>query len=1156
MYGQVAGTGNIQGTISDPTGAVIPGAQVTLTDNATQIKRNIVSDSGGVYAFPNIPIGTYTLSVMMQGFKTFQRNNVVLEVGSSIAVNASMQIGATDQKIEVTTTSLALQTEDPTFKQTIDRQTVTEMPLNGRHMTDLITLAGGAAPAPAGDFTGSKYSYATISVSIAGGAGNTTMWRLDGGDNNDYMSNGNLPFPFPDAVAEFSVESTVLGAQSGMHSGGLVNVVTNQGTNKYHGSAFEFLRNDYINAIPFYVTNGQKDGLHQNQYGGTFGGPILKDKLFAFAGYQHQRTTVSSNATGFVPTAANLLGDYSVTDPVTAGDACTTKTVQLYDPVSGALIPGNKYATTPTYNPQALALYKYLPVPNAATDPNNCGAVSYYIPTVTTDNEFDTRVDYTINGRNHFYARYFIDGYQVPAPYQASNILVTTQSGNIQRTQSYTMGEDFTISSRTVNSAHTTLTRRVNVRGYSPSDINAATLGVNVFQGESYGLYLVAASKFTIGGGTNSVSHFNDNSLSFSDDVNLVRGNHQIVLGGEFVRNQLNIGNQYESNGVFEFGGTASSSAAPGTTSTVGDADLDFLMGQMTASGQTPPFQQSKQQQNALRAPIPSLYAQDTWHATKRLTAVAGIRWAPEYFPVDYFGRGSEFNMNAFVANQFSTVYPTAPAGSFYYGDTGVAKSLAHNTPWQFSPNVGFSYDLKGDGRTVVRGGAELIYDEVNFFTGQRTQQNPPFATAITQTQTATSGPIPFSAPWSVGAVTSNPFPLPFLPTGSQAIFFSQSQFVVISPQFKAPYTMQWTASVQHQFPHGWEMQLDYIGNKTTHAPEGLPLSPAIYTPGVWGAGGTGCGPVVLTGPAGAAGAGKPGTACSTTGNQRQRFYLTEQNPAQGDGYQGGGGGSNAVTSTAMSNYNGMVATVQHRLSSDFSLLANWTWSKCLNIVDASGDYAGTSVENPYNPGMDYGPCGSDYRHIENIVLVTESHFHISNDVVRYLANGWEFSPLTHITSGAPVNVTAGVDNSLTDIGNDRPNRVPGVPVYIRHQLYKSSGVANRQYLNPAAFAQVCPTGATPLTCAAYGTYGNISRNAFRGLPQYQFDANLTRNFPITKHNIILKLRLDAFNVLNHPNFTTPTASLSSSTFGQISGTSATPVGNSRIFQGAVKLSF
>jgi hypothetical protein len=785
---QVAGTGSIQGSIADATGAIIQNATVTATNVATQVKHVAVTSGDGLYSFPNLDIGTYTVDVAAQGFEHYSHSNIVLEVGSSIAINVGMTVGRTDQKVEVQSSGLALQTEDASFKQTIDQQTVTEMPLNGRQMTGLIALSGGSAPAPAGDFTGSKYSYQTISVSIAGGAGNTTMWQLDGGDNNDYMANGNLPFPFPDAVAQFSVESTALGAQNGQHSGGLVNVVTRSGSNTYHGSFFEFIRNNYIDATNFFATCkpvapattcAAKDTLHQNQYGGTFGGRILRDKLFAFAAYQRlqaDQSTATTQAT--VPTAANLAGDFSVTDPAPGttitGTSCATKTVQLVDPLTGAKLVGNKYPSKPTYNAQALALLKFLPAIDPTVDINNCGLVSYFIPFLQTDNQFVTRVDWTINPKHNLYGRYFIDGFQAPAFFSPTNILITTQSGNLQRVQSFTLGEAWTINSRMVNTAHATWLRRRNNRGYADSDINATTLGVNLSQGELHGLQLTTG-KFVIGGGTNSISHFNDNALAFEDDVTMIRGKHQIVFGGEFVWNQLNISNAFESNGNFSFSGIFSANGPNGGTA-VGDANLDFLFGAQNS------FQQSKQQQNSLRAPIPSLYGQDTFHATKQLTLIAGLRWGPEFMPHDTLNRGTTFSMAAFLANQVSAIFPNAPAGTFFYGDKGVSRQFTQNSPWQFSPNVGLSYDPFGTGKTVIRAGAELIYDQVNFFTGQRTNQNPPFATAISQTQTSTSGPISFSSPWSVGSITTSPFPQPIIPTPSQAQFFAQSSTLCCPP--------------------------------------------------------------------------------------------------------------------------------------------------------------------------------------------------------------------------------------------------------------------------------------------------------------------------------------------------------------------------------------
>ena len=1150
---QIAGTANIQGTVTDSTGAVVPNATVTLTNVATQVKRTSKSNGAGNYLFPGIPIGGYNIEVAAPGFKSYVQNGIVLEVGSNISVDPILTVGAADEKIEVQAEGLALQTEDPTFKQTIDQNAVTEMPLNGRQMTALITLSGGSNAAPSGDFTGSKYSYQTISVSIAGGGGNTTLWRLDGGDNQDYMANGNLPYPFPDAVSQFSVESTALGAQDGGHVGGMVNVVTRSGTNQYHGTAFEFIRNNYINATNFYSTS--PDVLHQNEFGGTLGGPIKRNKLFAFAGYQRLNyTKKQANTQATVPTPANLLGDFSVTDGVPGvanSNPCNSShaPITLVDPLTGAALPGNKYAARPAFNAQALALQKYLPKIDPSYDTNNCGFVAYSIPLQQNDNQFVTRVDYTISSKQNLYGRYFIDGYQAPAFYSPSNILITTQSGNIQRVQNFTLGDAYTFSPNLVNAAHVSVMRRRNDRGYNENDINANTLGVNLYQASKVGLQ-ISEGKFTIGGGTNSLSHFNDNTLAIEDDVTWIRGRHQLNFGGTWVQNQLNIGNMYESNGTFTFNGQFSGSG-PGGGSLIGDQTLDFLQGTLSA------FEQSKQQQNALRGPIPSLYVQDTFHASKRLTVVGGLRWGPNIMPHDYFNRGLEFSMANFLSNTVSTIYPNAPAGILYYGDKGVTRQFTDNSILQFSPNVGASFDPMGDGKTVIRVGGALMFDNPNFFTGQRNQQNPPYATAIANSKTSSSGPLSFSAPWSVGAITTNPFPQPAIPAPSQAQYFPQSQYIVLPQQFHAAYTMQWTLSIQQQFGRGWQFQLDYIGNTTRHNPLGLPLNPSVFIPGVWGAGGTGCTGIVTTGPA-AVKAGTAGTNCSTTGNKLSRYKLAILNPAQGNQFKGESGGSAIASDNGTANYNGLVATIQHRLSSTFSLLANWTWSKCMNLEDAQGDLAGTTVQDPNNPKGDYGPCGSDYRNVENAALVAKSNFHFGNRLASLAINNWELAPLIHITSGAAINVISGQDNSLTGVGNDRPNLVPGVNPYIKTTFKRGTGPANRAYLNPAAFAQVtAPCGSNLNGCSYLGTFGNVRRNSFRSPPFLQFDSQISRVFPIHE-SLALTLRLEAFNVLNHPDFQVGSLgsnqNLTSSTFGQV-GQTAT--GNAaREFQGSVKVSF
>jgi len=1186
---QLAGTGNIQGTVTDASGALIPNASVVLTNTSTQSKSATISDSAGAYVFPNIPIGNYRLKVSASGFEAFEQTGIVLEVGSNIAINAKLAVGKADITVETHAEGLALQTEDSSFKQTIDQQDVQEMPLNGRHMTDLITLSGGSSAAPGGDFTGSKYSYAVVSVSVAGGMGNTTEWKLDGGDNNDYMGNGNLPFPFPDAVAQFSVESTALGAQSGStHSGGLVNVVTRSGSNTYHGTAFEFIRNNYIDATNFFATG--KDTLHQNQYGGTFGGRILRDKLFAFAGYQRlsakQSTALNSM---YIPTAANLAGDWSNTDPPPGSSSPCGSSEQLYDPNTGALLPGNKYPAPPTYNAQALAMEAHLPSINPAVDTNNCGLVKFAIPSVVTDNQFVTRVDYTITPRNNLFGRYMIDGYQAPSFYfpggSMSNggVLVTFSApGNIERVQTAVVGEAFTLKPNLVNSFHVSAAKRVNLRQSAPG-INGDTIGISQYDELPTGLQLTTSTagknhNFSAYCGTCSNGHFNVDDEGAADDLTWVKGPHTLVMGGEYVRVHFNEVVGYEANGVYTFSGLFSGNGPTGVASIepctskgqdvacpAGDANLDFLMGAMSS------FQQSKEQQLALRGPLPSVYIQDTYHATKRLTLVGGLRWEPEFMPVDYFNRGTNFSMSAFLANQTSSIYSNAPAGVFFYGEQGVPRAFTKNSPLHFNPNVGASFDPSGNGKTVVRGGAMLAYDEANYYTGNRVRQNPPFATAANP---AVSGPICFSEPWlaggtgygcnQAGGTNTSPFPQPLIPTPATADFPSQGQYIVFPTQYLPAYTFQWTLSVQHTFGHDWQAQVDYIGNKTTHMQTGTPLSPAVFTPGVWGANATGCGPVVTTGPAAAAaGTVHPaaGTACSTTKNQQARFNLTEANPAQGNQIQGGGSGSVIVNDTAWANYNGMVASIQHRLSSTFSLLANYTWSKCLNVTDAQGDISGTQVENPYDYPLDYGRCGSDYRNIFNTTVIARSNFKGLPGSVSYAINNWELGPLFHITSGAPINITSGSDISLTDTGNDRPNAVPGVnPIKFVKITSASATPANRGYLNLDAFCSVT-TAANPCTNqVAPGTFGNLGRDTVSGPMFFQFDGQISRTFPIHER-LNLAFRLEAFNILNHPDFANPGASTagnstasnpSSASFGEISATANA----ARVFQGSFKVIF
>jgi hypothetical protein len=1149
---QTAGTASIQGVVTDASGALIQNASVTVINVATQVKHSTVTSSGGLYSFPNIAIGTYTVEVTAPGFERYRQTNIVLNVGSSIAVNPTMKIGAANQTIEVQATALALQTEDSSLKQTIEEATVTEMPLNGsRLMTQLITLTGGAVNANENnDESGSKTFYSSAVISIGGGQGNATDYRLDGADHNDYMTNVNLPFPFPDAVAEFSVETAALGAQSGLHPGGLVNVVTRSGTNKWHGDAFEFIRNNYIDATNFFSST--KDQLHLDQFGGTFGGKIIPNKLFGFVGYQRFISKqLQSSSSAYVPTADNLNGDFSFTDPVA--------TKQLLDPVSGTLLAGNKYSTTTLpgtetwsgiRNAQAMNLVAYLPSAANCSAANFCvsantatggnGLVKYAIPQQLSENLFVTRIDANINSKHSVYGRYLLDGYDNVAFFSPTNALVTTTSGNLERVQALTLAETYIVTDKLVNTFHATGDRRRNNRGPAASGLESSTIGVTLNDLSNEGMQLAVSGgtgSWGIYCGTCMAAHFNTNTISITDDVNWTHGKHQVAFGGEWVQTQLNVSNIYEGNGNFAFTGvfahTGPAGASPGGASAEGN--LDFLTGSMATFGQ------SKAQQNALREPIPSLYVQDTFHATSRIVLNAGVRWDPEFVATDYFNRGSVFSMSGFMAGTVSTVYPNAPYGSSFYGDKGVPKSFTLNSPWQFSPRVGITFDPDGKGKTVIRVGAAMVYDSPNLFTGQRVQQNPPFAETINNAP-AGGVPLSFSAPWSNGsaAISPQPFPLPVVPP-STAAFYKGTQYIVLPTKFHSPYTLQYTASVQHQFGNGWQAQISYIGNSTVHGPFGLPMSPSVYVAGT--------DPVV--------------GGVDTTGNASSRYYLTEQNGALLGGRMYAGGGTGApsiyIMSGAGSSYNGLVASIEHRMSAHFVLLANYTWSHCIDISDNAADVSTITIQNPAHPKGDKGSCGFDFRDIVNVSVVASSHFSFTG-WKRQVINGWEISPLVHATDGNPFTVTLGVDNSLTAVGNDRPNLTGTVPVYTHNKITQPVAGVYTSYVNKTAFT----TANTPAD--PQGTFGSSGRFAYRGPKFLETDCAVNRSFSLYKA-FALNLRLEAFNLLNHPNFAAPGAStgasgylgtssaMSSGTFGTIGATMLNG-GGARVFQGAVKFTF
>ena len=1114
LVAQAAGTASVQGTVGDPTGAAVPNATVTLRQTATGVARVTTSDAQGVYALPNVPVGPYSLTVTAQGFQTFTQTGV-LEVGNNITIDPHLTVGSASEHVEVQASGVALETETSTFKQVIDQARITELPLNGRQATQLVLVSGGAVTAPSGDMVGSKNYFSSTVIAVAGSQGNYNNYVLDGGYHTDNFTNVNLPYPFPDALREFSVESNSLPARSGIHPGSLVNVITNSGSNQWHGTVFDFVRNNVINANNFFSTS--KDTIKRNQFGGTLGGKIITDKLFFFGGYQGTREHKTSSATGYcVPTPAMLAGDFS--QMPTSGN-CARSTATFKDPITGIAVPSRKISTS-EFSPAALNLVKYLPLSQA----DSVGRVNVALPGNNSEDQYVGRVDYTWTQRHSLFARYYLTQYKLPAYYSPSNILLTTLPGNDQRVQSFTLGDTFIVNPRIVNTFHGTYSRRRNNRGPTAGGINANTIGVNVYTYVPADLrvQMTSGSGFQVGCGTCTPGFFNVNTEHFADDVDWLIGKHQIAFGGEFIRTGDNTHVGYLFNGSYSFGGLAS-----------GETMADFLTGQMTTFGTSFAFSQSRAQDTTYRQNVFGIYAQDTWHITPTFTLNYGLRWEPNLYQTDKFGRGSTFDQAAFNANQHSTKYPNAPAGSFYYGDPGVPKSFTSNQLANFSPRLAVTYDPFGTGKTVLRAGGAMMYDTPSLYTSQRVASNPPFVNEIDL-----NGQTQFDDPWR-GYPGGNPFPGVFPPDAS-AKFPTNTLWVLLQKKMQTPVIYQWTASMQQDLGRGWMFSINYLGNQQAHQWLGNGINAATYIPGNWTGPGSCQGmPQITVGTA--LYPAKVGDPCSSTGNPNARTPLTLKNSTQGQGYSPT---MTLITDGGTTSYNGVITTIQHRMSNNFSLLANYTWSKCLAVADNPGDIAGPAFEHTLNPRLDRGPCGFDVRHIFNTTMVVSSHFSSLQGWKGAIVNNWQVAPLIRILSGLPLNITSGVDNSRTGIGLDRPNLVPGVDPYTHNKIQQK---ANLAYFNINAFTQ-----------NAVGTYGNLSRNAFRTPSNYNVDLAVSRIFPVHER-LNFQLRMEAFNVLNHPNFSTVSASGSgafttarnSGTFGNVTGAL-----DPRIFQLAGKFNF
>ncbi len=1069
--GQAVGGGQIQGLVTDTNGAVVPGATVKATQQESGLSRVVTSGADGGYNLPNLPVGPYQLEVAKASFSTFRQSGIVIEVGNNLRVDVALKVGGETQTIQVDAEASMVQTEDQSLSQVIDPQRIVDIPLNGRQATQLILLTGAATTAPSGDNVGSKNYPSEVTLSVAGSQGTSTDYLMDGADNNDAFSNVNLPFPFPDAIQEFSVETSGLSSQYGLHPGSVVNIVTRAGANAFHGTLFDFFRNGAMNADSYFSTS--RDSLKRNQFGGTIGGPIVHNKLFFFGGYQgtqtHQQT---NNTTVVIPTQAILNGDWTAWEG--------TKALP-------APFVGNKIDPT-LYNASATALAAYLPLAAAAT-----GKYTYGIPNPQSENQYIGRVDWNKSSKQTFFTRYYLTHFNQPG-FFGGNLLLTSNPLLNDQEQSLTLGHTYSINSNIVNSFHVAGTRSFITRGQVSSLITPKTVGINVSTPVPNYIYVAVSGDFTESCGTCESYQVTTNQENVVDDVFWTKGKHHISLGANLIHQHMNLQGTNNANGQFTFNG-----------SFTGDAMADYFLGDLYS------LYQGNDTGSTFAKNVLGFYGQDSYQISPKLTINAGVRWESDLPEVETAGRGDTFSMTAFTAGQTSQVFKSAPPGLLFVGDPGIPKGYINNHWDHFEPRFGLAWDPRGKGRESIRASYTLGFQTPILYMEDRYENNAPYGDAITINPAAGS----FSNPYAAYP-GGNPFPQPFPPSHTTALFPSEGSYFVFPVNMKPSYTQTWNLSVQKQLGPSWEFTVAYLGNHVLHIPSGNELNPAVYIPGIWTGPGS-CGTLTVS----------PGTgkACSSTGNTNARRLTALQNPTTGAYYSE----VSQMYDGSSSVYDGLLLTAQHRFAQDFTLLMNYTWSKCITSGTDVGDLGGNTFQNPADPGADRSNCGEDIRNNFVASLVARSNPK-GGRKERALLGGWQVAPIVSVSSGTRVTPTTGTDASLTGVGEDRPN-LAGDP-YVH-------GQPRKDWLNPASFQK-----------NAAGTYGDTKPYSLVGPTYADMDAALTRIFPLPE-TMQLEFRTECFNCLNHPNLLAPNAARNSSLFGTIT-TSDPP----RILQLSLKVDF
>jgi hypothetical protein len=1034
-------TAELNGRVTDESGAILPGVTVTVIQTATGLSRSAATDATGSWLIPNLPTGPYRLEVALQGFKTYVQTGIVLQVGATPTINAALALGSLEESVTVEAAAPIVDVRSAGISNVVENERIVELPLQGRQVTDLLVLAGAAVQTG----TPGRGVPGGVFISVGGGLVNGVAYTLDGATHNNMQSNSNLPLPFPDALQEFRVATSGLSAQNGMHSGASVNAVTKSGTNRFTGNAFEFLRDRHFNAkSPFALVgaDGRRadDGLRRHQYGGTLGGPIVRDRLFFFGAYQGTTTRqVPASNIAFVPTAAMLAGDFTqIASPACNGG----RQVNLAAPFAGNRIDPARFS------PAAVTIAGKLP---ATTDP--CGKITFELQNSSDEYQPIARTDFQWSSNHSIFTRYMMSKNVAPPGYEggSDNLLKAVQPGSYNMLHSLTVGDTMVLTPDIVNATRVnynyTKVQRYQTPFFGPKDI-----GSNVYSYPPGGqMVMNVTGAFRLSTGTATKREEINTAYGFADDLTVLKGSHQFGFGGnvQYWEGDYNSSSRTGGNWIID-----------GRATGLGLAD--FLVGRVTSLEHGGP--------NILNVDnwYMGLYAQDSWRVSSRVTVNGGLRWEP------YFGQNvlnnaiTIFVMDNFLNNVKSTVFRNAPAGLIYPGDAGFPEGQTGLNVqwWNLSPRAGVAWDVHGDGRLAVRSSYAMGYD---FMAGEYHNINagaPPFGNRSIITDPTGLLDNPYRQ------VGGDPHPIV---TGPDTAYVAFGAFGTMDPGINSPRSQSWNATVEQQLGTNWGASVSYLGSYSDRLWAQTALNPGVFM---------GLGPCTING------VNYP--VCSTNANLNQRRKLFSQNPREA----GLIGALDLNSDVGFQEYRGLKLSVQRRAATGVSINGSYTLSRCWGTaVTSAFNQTSTGYTNPDDPDFDAGYCEQDRRHLATLSTGYETP-ELGNQVARVLASHWRVTGILNARSGNRLNIVTGQDNAFTGINDQRPNRVSD-------DIYASPRTLSN-YFNRAAFAQPAPGTLGNLTrnFAVGPKYWTIDLSLSRLIPlgtrrvEFRVEAfNLTNHF-------------------------------------------------------------